>query len=309
MKATILATLFLSAACWAQQPSAEPPAVRTPADVSQEQSASITIQPVKVTQSDIYCSGFITNQPVPKTKFVAGGANTPDTARFVEHDLIFLKGTDYKPGSLVSIIREWRNPDPTEAVEGYRKMMAEAGQPYSDVGYARVIEQRGDVAVARVEFNCEPTVPGDLVVPFMNRAKVSVRPQATVDRFPASVPSVTGRIIMARGGDQFISTGQKVFLSVGWEKGVHVGDYFLVTRGYNPKDMDIASRISLDATIMDDTQKDPPRLQKDQLGELPRRVVGELVVLCATPSSSTAMVTFMMEDIHPGDRVEAEPKQ
>jgi hypothetical protein len=40
---------------------------------------------------------------------------------------------------------------------------------------------------------------------------------------------------------------------------------------------------------------------------MPRRSLGELIVLSTTPSSATAMVTFSLEDVHVGDEVELEP--
>ena len=49
------------------------------------------------------------------------------------------------------------------------------------------------------------------------------------------------------------------------------------------------------------------KLPAGKLSELPRRVVGELIVLSTQPSSATAMITFSLEDIHVGDRVELEP--
>ena len=45
---------------------------------------------------------------------------------------------------------------------------------------------------------------------------------------------------------------------------------------------------------------------KVQVKDLPRRIVGEIVVLNVTPTSATAMITVALEDIHLGDGVEAD---
>jgi len=37
---------------------------------------------------------------------------------------------------------------------------------------------------------------------------------------------------------------------------------------------------------------------------MPRRAVGEVVVISTTPTTSTAMVVFAMESVHLGDNVE-----
>ena len=40
--------------------------------------------------------------------------------------------------------------------------------------------------------------------------------------------------------------------------------------------------------------------------DLPRRIVGQAVVLNVTPTSATAMITVALEDIHLGDGVEVD---
>ena len=42
------------------------------------------------------------------------------------------------------------------------------------------------------------------------------------------------------------------------------------------------------------------------MADYPRRAVGEMVVLSVTPTSSTAMVIFALEDLHLGDFAEME---
>ncbi len=47
--------------------------------------------------------------------------------------------------------------------------------------------------------------------------------------------------------------------------------------------------------------------------DLPRRAVGEIVVIGTTPTTATGMIVFAMEDVHAGDGVEldeqAQPQQ
>jgi hypothetical protein len=40
------------------------------------------------------------------------------------------------------------------------------------------------------------------------------------------------------------------------------------------------------------------------VADLPRRAVGEIVILDATPTTSTGMIVFALEDVHIGDTVE-----
>jgi hypothetical protein len=45
------------------------------------------------------------------------------------------------------------------------------------------------------------------------------------------------------------------------------------------------------------------------VGDLPRRAVGEVVVVNVTPTAASAMVVFALEDVHAGDGVELDPPE
>lgn len=271
-------------------------------------TATVTEKLFSVSGSDVYCSGFITKQVISRSNFVAGGVNSPYTTRFIDRDLIFLEGK-YQAGNRVSIIRETRNPDPGETYPGTQKLLSQAGQPYADIGYARVIEIRNGMAVAQIELACDSIVPGDLVVPFVDRPAVVARPSSTLDRFPDDNPSLAGKIVMLRDYSQYAASGSKVFINIGWEKGVKCGDYFRVTRTFSIHDTDAADAGSFLSTEVEDTQKNPPQVPVKKLKDFPRRVVGEIIILNATPTSATGMVTFSFEEIHAGDTVELEPAE
>ena len=40
-------------------------------------------------------------------------------------------------------------------------MLKAMGQPYAELGRVRIVDTRGKMAVAHVEFSCETIVPGD----------------------------------------------------------------------------------------------------------------------------------------------------
>jgi hypothetical protein len=43
--------------------------------------------------------------------------------------------------------------------------------------------------------------------------------------------------------------------------------------------------------------------------DLPRRSVGEIVIIAVTPTTATGMVVFSLEDMHAGDDVEVDQVQ
>jgi len=77
--------------------------------------------------------------------------------------------------------------------------------------------------------------------------------------------------------------------------------------------------LSFKASTTEDTQKRPPSIEPKMLTkgkgpqihvrDLPRRAVGELVILSVTPTTATGMVVFAMEDVHVGDGVELDDQQ
>jgi hypothetical protein len=77
-------------------------------------------------------------------------------------------------------------------------------------------------------------------------------------------------------------------------------------RGYERNEFDLAAVQSYDQTLAEDTQKKAPHLATKKLKDLPRHVIGEAVVLSTKNSTATAVVSFAMEEIHVGDRVELE---
>jgi hypothetical protein len=111
-----------------------------------------------------------------------------------------------------------------------------------------------------------------------------------------------------------VGTGQKVYFNVGSNQGVKVGDYFRAVRNYETELRDPVDSLSFKAAISEDTQKkqpsvDPAMFTKSNgpvihMRDLPRRAVGEIVVIGTTPTTATGMIVFAMEDVHAGDGVE-----
>ncbi len=258
--------------------------------------------------SDLQCAGFLRQTPLSHKNFVAAGIYAPHTSRYAEGDTIFIEGGGLQEGTELSLVRELKDPNRREAFQGQDAAVRAAGQPYADLGHARVVAIRGGVAVAHIDFSCQPIVPSDLAIAYEQRTMPSLPETVSLNRFPAETAGATfGRIILAKDFDSELGTGQKVYLNLGSEKGIHPGDTFRILRSYDPAEMQSVDRLSYDATISEDTQRNKMKINKRDLAELPRRTVGQAVVLAATPGSSTAMITVALEDIMVGDRVELLP--
>ena len=126
--------------------------------------------------------------------------------------------------------------------------------------------------------------------------------------------ALTGRIAMAKDFDSEIGPGDKVYMNVGSNQGVKPGDYFRAVRSYEADLHDPVDSLSFKAAISEDTQKKMPSIDPNFLTktngptihvrELPRRAVGELVIIGVTDTTATGMIVFALEDVHAGDGVE-----
>jgi hypothetical protein len=319
MKKTVLmmSLLLLVTAAQAQQAdssSANPAAEPSP-EGTLPTSVSFPIERVQTpTHADIYCAGFLTKQLVPNTNFVAGGLHTPNTTKFVNGDMIYLMGSGYQSGQQYTILRELKNPNKNELFAGQTALIKATGQPYAELARVKIIDTRSKSAIAEVEFSCDPIVPGDIAVPFAEKPMVSFHPPVRFDRFAPPNGKLSGRIVMAKDFDSEVGTGMKVYMNVGTGQGVKVGDYFRAVRSYQDDLKDPVDSLSFKASTTEDTQKDPPTIESSfmsrsrgrviHVADMPRRAVGEIVVISATDTTATGMIVFALEDVHVGDNVE-----
>ena len=304
MRRVILLIFLLVALASAQQPAQtnlEPP-------LAASLGARVTERNYPVSKADLYCAGYVSPQVLPHDRFVEAGLGTPVQSRFRNRDFIYLRGGGYTPGTRVSIIREMRDPNRYTPFPTSRNLLAKVGQLYGELGYATVIENRGtDIAIAQIEFTCGEIAPGDLVVPFTVKEPLSFRKHSTLDLFPEGHGQISGRILAARDFDQFLISGRDIYLNVGEKSGLKPGDYLRIVRNYEPKSMDPTDVQVFRQPTGEDTQKSgAPAMSRKQLVDLPYHVIGEALVLSTQPGAATAVITFALEEIQLGDRVELE---
>ncbi len=307
--------LLAATAGWAQSATPAAPANSPTPEGTIVTSANFPVEHVQMpTRADVYCGGFISKHTMPDAHFVDGGLDTPETTKYVNGNIVYLRGSGYTAGSRYEIIRELRDINEYEMFPGQFKLLKATGQPYAEVGVVRILDTRSRSAIAQVEFSCDPINPGDTAIPYVEKQMVEFHPPLRFDRFLPTRSKVSGRILMGRDFDSELGTGQKVYFNVGSNQGVKVGDYFRAVRNYEADLHDPVDSLSFRATVSEDTQMkqpsfDPGLWEKGNgpvihVRDLPRRAVGEIVVIGTTPTTATGMIVFAMEDVHAGDGVE-----
>lgn len=320
-KTGLLLLLVASLACAQSKPMLTSTMVATPNDKGIVES-TVSVPFVRYqtpTQADIYCAGFISKDRIPDANYVNGGLQTPTATKFEIGEIVFLAGTGYQAGQLYSIVRELRDVNQYEIYSGMRKMLAQIGHPYGEIGRVRVLDTRNHTAIAQVEFSCDPINPGDVAMPFVEKEPVTFHVPGHFDRFAPANGKLTGRIVLGKDFDTVLGAGMKLYMNVGSNQGVKVGDYFRVVRSYVGDLHDPVDSLSFKTSISEDTQVHSPTFEANRLtktkginihvGDLPRRAVGEVVVVGTTPSSASAMVVFALEDVYAGDTVELDQQE
>ncbi len=313
-KTGLLLLLCLTVAAAAQQADSAPADQAAPQN-TETTTGTFPIERVQTpTNADINCGGFVNKELVPNSKFVAGGLESPNTTKFATNDTIFLAGQGYQTGQQYEIVRELVDPNKYELFAGQHSMLKAMGQPYSELGRVRIVDTRGKMAVAHVEFSCEPMVPGDIAMPYTEKPAIAFHLPERFDRFLPNNGKASGRIVLAKDFDLLLGNGSKIYINVGANQGVKVGDYFRAVRSYEADLHDPVDSLSFKASTTDDTQRNPPSIEgrmftktkgpSIHVADMPRRAVGEIVVLNTTPTTATGMIVFSLEDVHVGDNVE-----
>jgi hypothetical protein len=270
------------------------------------------------TAADLYCAGFIGKPVEKRDRFVAGGLESPFTSRFANGDAIFLNGSGYQVGQEYTVVRELVDPNRYELFQGQWSALKAAGQPYAELARIQITDTRSKMAIARVEFSCDAVVPGDFVIPFVEKQALSFHPPVRFDRFAPASGQTSGRILLAKDFDSELGNGGKVYLNIGQSQGLKLGDYLRVVRSYEATARDPVESLSFKASTTEPTQTrqaaiDPNFLNRTggpevHIAEMPRRAVGEILIVGTTSTSATGMIVFSEEPVHVGDRVELEPR-
>jgi len=269
---------------------------------------------------DSACTGFISDVPIKSDLKVVGSNRELQSYAFTQGTAVYLnKGLEQgiKPGTVYQIVRP----------------LGEIKQPFTkrslgyfvrQLGLMTVESVQGGTSRAVITTNCDEIWLSDLLIPFeplTDTRSEEVRVAAT--RIPDSIiPDSTatkGQIVMAKGFREYLATNDIVFVDIGAEKGVHPGDSFTIYRPIGQSEGIFQYR---DDKIYTEREEgygsdryrggeysiNSPVTRRDKIEEtrptLPRKVVGQLVLLKVDKTASVGRIVQTTEEINVGDRVQ-----
>jgi hypothetical protein len=219
---------------------------------------------------------------------------------------------------------------PRGQVSSHWSSKGKLGFYVQEVGALEVVRVKANVSVARIKTSCETILLGDLVQPIEARVSPTEGREPVIDRFADSSGKARGRIFMGRDNQETLTRDQVVYVDLGREDSVQVGDRLTVYRSLgkgNPlKPRGEESLSARDAGFQGFTYRggkfsnQAPRksgdtaeghvvtTEKAKKGRPDdiRKVVGEAVIVNVKERTATAVITKTAQEIHTGDQVEVQ---
>lgn len=277
--------------------------------------------------NNLYCAGFVQTAAVDTSYEIVGGNDERDKNVFAQGDELYVSAganRNVKVGDTFSVIR------PRGQVESRWTKKRDIGFYVQEVGMVEVIKVKADVSVVRVKNSCDNLLLGDLLQAVPPRTSPTFTQRPALDLFGESSGKAAGRIVLARDGVELIGREQIVYIDLGAEDNVRVGDYLTIFRPLGKGNLfSREERESLSARD-EGFQSDRYRggkfsnqaarknggqatggvvTSEEAKSRRPRNlreVVGEMVILNVKERTATAIITRTATEIHTGDNVEVQ---
>jgi hypothetical protein len=285
--------------------------------------------PVSVAkEKELVCGGYMKVDPPNVSMQLVGGEQEQEQHQFFQGNNVFVNAgrqQGMEQGLEFSVVR------PRGQFRSAWSKKGSLGVFTMEIGRVRVIRVKDNVSVALVTTSCEGMLLGDLIVPVPRVDGPIVKLTDHIDLFGDPTGKQTGRIVYAREGQEMASVNQIVYIDLGTQDNIKAGDIFSIYRPSDTPRLVVKNEeeiirnthdgfqsdkfkggtLSMDATRTRDQNAlsvyEPnvttTKVKKDR-PEVPRKVVGELVVTNVQQRTATAVITRVAQEVHTGDFVE-----
>jgi len=261
--------------------------------------------PTQASYSTVYCSGFVTDQKVPDATRVVSSEQSDVKLIFSRGDYVTInRGQDkgVRVGDRYSVVRQETDPAEVNWFKWQAKLMKAMGTHYLDAGQLRIVNVQSKTATAEVTLSCDYMQRGDIALPFQERPEPAFKDASAFDHFAPISGKPVAMVVQSKDYQQSAGQGNTVYVNLGTEKGVKVGDFFRIFR-YQGTLAELAPQTKDFQDRLYGFGSSPSRYRWN---DLPREVLGEGVVINVSRNSSTVFVTFSSADVYAGDYIEVE---
>jgi hypothetical protein len=277
-------------------------AVAQDAPVSSTQAATA---PNHAWNTTVNCSGFYTNQKVSDELRLVSGEESEYKITFTTGNVVFLsKGSNQgvKEGDRFSVVRADSDALKVPWFKWQDKLTKAMGTHYLDLGNLEVIKVEPNIAIAKVSMSCDYMQRGDIAQPYVERPAGPYKDAAAFDTLAPVSGKPVAMVVRARDTAQMNGRWDTVYVNLGTSQGVKVGDYFRIFRYQGTH----AETIPIEKGYQDHLYGFGSNPKRYEWNDLPREVIGEGIVLNASPNSATVLITYARNAVYSGDYVEIE---
>lgn len=292
-------------------------------------------QPARVAgESSLFCAGYIRYQRFGQTPEIVGAEEEQEQRTYADGDIVYINAGSrqgIKEGQNFQIIR------PRGDVKGvHRKKIGFLGTYVQEVGQLQVFKVREETSAAKITFTCDAALLGDLLVDIPVRESPLQRAEGNLDRFADPSNKQVGRLMMAKDNRELLTKNDIVYIDLGGEDNVKRGDYLTIYRPLGTGNLtrvdneemarnratgfqsdryrggglgNQASRAKDETAFVDANGRYRYRpitsreVKKDR-PVMPRKIVGEMVIIDVQSRTATAIITRVTNEVLTGDWVE-----
>jgi len=285
-------------------------------------------------ETSLFCAGHIRYQRFGHTPEIVGAEEEQEQRSYSNGDIVYLNAGSQqgiKEGQTYQIIR------PRGDVKGvHREKVGFLGTYVQDIGQLEVFKVRQGTSAAKITFTCDTALLGDLIVELPVRESPLQRPEGNLDRFADPSGKQVGRLMMAKENRELLTRNDIVYIDLGGEDNVKRGDYMTIYRPLGTGNVTRVDNEEMARNRATGFQSDRYRgggfsnqgsRAKDETAfvdangryryrpittrevkkarpDMPRKIVGEAVILEVQSRTATAIITRVTAEVHTGDWVE-----
>ena len=278
-------------------------------------------------RNNLYCAGYVQTSPIDTANKLVGAVEEQDKFLYAENDVLYINMGSNKGvqvGDMMAVVR------PRGKVETRWTKKEDLGFYVQEVGAVEVIRVKNEVSVVRVKTSCDNLLLGDLVQPMQQRTSPMHENRGPLDLYGDPSGKAMGRVFMARDSQEALSRDQIVYVDLGADNNVQIGDRLTVFRplgkgnlfisdedeSVSARDEGFQSREYRGGKFSNQAARKSgdkargrvvttEKAKEDRPANL-RKVVGEMVILNVKEKTATAVITRTAQEIHTGDWVEVQ---
>ncbi len=276
-------------------------------------------------RNNLYCAGYVQTAPIDISRRLIGAVDEQDGFLYAENELIYINvgaNRGIKAGDVMSVLR------PRGQVRSEWSRKGSLGAWVQEVGAIEIVRVKADHAAARVTTSCSAFLLGDLVQPWQARTSPAFVPRPNLDIFADPTGKAMGRIVLSRDGSEMVSRDQIVYVDLGAEDNVRIGDYLTIFRplgkgnlldgpseSVTARSYGYKSEVYKGGEFSNQSARKSGDQAKGRVVTTPRakrgrpdirKVVGEGVILNVKERVATVVITRTAQEIHTGDWVEVQ---